>query len=143
MKTIKFDKLHTKKRYIITGIGLFTLFVFYFTFKDSVHLWVFNLITSFAAVILISRPFWYEAYVQYTKQRISIRINNTSQVGINFDDLMNIENARTKLILSTKSKTHTIDVEDVNPKDVQKLVDLLVDRSEAFYRDSTNIKYYD
>lgn len=86
---------------------------------------------------------WYKAHVQYNTSRVSIKINSKSHINIKFDNLTNIEYAKDKLILTENTKTHKIDIGDVNPQDVQKLVNVMVKRSEAFYKDSSHLKYYE
>lgn len=143
MKNIHFDNLYSKKHYLPVLFGVGVLLVLYFIFKDTEHSKLFTLLLNFFALILISRMFWYKAHVQYSTSRISIKINSKSHINIMFDNLTNIEYAKDKLILTENTKTHKIGIEEVNPKDVQKLVNILVERSEAFYKDSSNLKYYE
>lgn len=144
MKNIHFDKLSSRWYYwMILSITAVLLVYFMFTAGKGRYASESLFFINFTALILLSRNYWYSTYVQYTKHRISIRINTTSRVGINFDDLTDVEIANAKLILTSKAKTYTIDIEDVNPKDVQKLVNLLVERTEAFYKDSGSQAYYE
>lgn len=143
MKNIHFDNLHSKKNYltVLSGVGI--LLILYFILKDTEQEKIFFLILNLFSLILISRMFWYKAHVQYSASRISIKINNKSHINIKFDDMTHIEYGNTELIIKENAKTHKIDVEDVNPVDVQKLVNILVERSEAFYKDSSKLNYYE
>lgn len=143
MKSIHFDNLSSKKHYLPILFGVGVLLVLYFIFKGTKHEKLLILILNLFALILLSRMFWYEAHVQYNTSRISIKINSKSHIHIKFNDLTDIEYAKHQLILTENTKTHKIDVEDVNPNDVQKLVNVMVERSEAFYKDSSHLKYYE
>ncbi|MBZ9651344.1 hypothetical protein [Psychroflexus montanilacus] len=144
MKSIHFDNLSSKKHYLPILFGVGVLLVLYFIFKGTKHEKLLILILNLFAFISLFRMFWYKAHVQYnTSRRILTRINSTSQINIIFDNLTDIEYAKDKLILTENTKTHKIDIEDVNPNDVQKLINLMIQRSEAFYKDSSHLKYYE
>lgn len=144
MKRIYFDDLHAKW-YSIPLLAITIAALVYFLFTSGQGLYakeVFFVSLCFSSFSL-ARKFWHKAYVSATPSRISIRINSTSQLNIKFDDITHIEYAKTKLIIKENSKTHTIDVEDIRPKDIMKLVQLLIDRSDAFYQDTSTLTYYD
>lgn len=143
MKNIHFDNLTSKKHYLPILFGVGVLLVLYFIFKDTEHEKLLILILNLFALILLSRMFWYKAHVQYNTSRISIKINSKSHINIKFNDLTDIEYAKHQIILTENTKILKIDIEDVNPQDVQKLVNVMVERSEAFYKDSSHLKYYE
>lgn len=143
MKSIHFDNLSSIKHYLPILFGVGVLLVLYFIFKGTKHEKLLILILNLFALISLFRMFWNKAHVQYNMSRISIKINSKSHIHIKFDNLTDIEYAKHQLILIENTKTHKIDIEDVNPNDVQKLINLMVQRSEAFYKDSSHLKYYE
>ncbi len=71
-----------------------------------------------------------------------MRINTSSQISLKFDSITKIEHQNNKLLITENAKIYPIDIEDVNPADVQKLVNLIVKNSNAFYEDARQITYY-
>jgi hypothetical protein len=142
MKSIHFDNL-SSKWYYIPVLGLVVLLLgSYFLFRGHEIAHLFYIFSTLISVILISRNFWYKAYVQYNKSRILMRINTSSQISLKFDSITKIEHQNNKLLITENTKIHPIDIEDVNPADVQKLVNLIVKNSNAFYEDARQITYY-
>lgn len=71
-----------------------------------------------------------------------MRINTSSQISLKFDSITKIKHQNDKLLITENAKIHPIDIEDVNPADIQKLVNLIVNYSEAFYEDARQLTYY-
>lgn len=143
MKNIHFDNLYARGYYIPVLLGLMIFLILHLIFEDTEHAKFFNLILNFVALILLSRMFWYKAHVQYNTSRISIKINSKSHINIKYDDITHIDYAEKKLIIKENTKTHTIDLEDIHPKDVQNLISLMIERSDAFHTDSSKLNYYE
>ena len=142
MKSIHFDNL-SSKWYYLPVIGLVALLLgLYFLFRDHEDAHLFYLFSTLISVILISRNFWYKAYVQHNKSRILMRINTSSQISLEFDSITHIKHEAKKLSITENAKIHEIDTEGVKPADVQKLVNLIVKYSEAFYEDARQVAYY-
>ncbi|GGE04503.1 hypothetical protein [Psychroflexus salis] len=143
MKSIHFDNL-LSKWYYLPVLGLVVLLLgSYFLFREHEDAYIFYLFSTLISVILISRNFWYKAYVQYNKSRILMRINTSSQISLEFGSITHIKHEAEKLSLTENAKIHQIDIEDVQPADVQKLVNLIVRYSEAFYEDARQVAYYE
>lgn len=144
MKSIHFENLHTKRYYVLLLVINAVILIYFIATagngKCAKELFFITLLFSF---IGLGRKLWFKTYVHCTSRRILTRINSTSQINIIFDNLTDIEYAKDKLILTENTKTHKIDIEDVNPNDVQKLINLMIQRSEAFYKDSSHLKYYE
>ncbi|MBZ9627393.1 hypothetical protein LB450_04690 [Psychroflexus sp. CAK1W] len=143
MKDIHFGNLYARRYFMPVLLGLTIFLILYLIFEDTGHAKFFNLILNFVALILLSRMFWYKAHVQYNTSRISIKIISRSHINIKYDDITHIDYAETKLIIKENTKTHTINLEGVNPKDIQRLVSLMVERSDAFYTDSSKLNCYE
>jgi hypothetical protein len=144
MKNIHFDNLYSKKYYIpVIVVMLVMLFLMISYSGDGEHTKVYSTILSLLSVIIISRSFWYKNYVQHTSSRILIRTNRFSSINLEFDKITEIKHSKTTLEITEKGKIHTIQIESINPEDVQKLVNLLVERSQAQYEDSFNLSYYE
>jgi hypothetical protein len=144
MKNIHFDNLYSKKYYIPVILILVVLIIL--IIKDSgqgEYAKVYSTILSLLSVILISRTFWYKNYVQHTSSRILIRMNRFSSINLDFDSITEIKHTETKLEITEKGKTHNVQIEGINPEHVQKLFNLLVERSHAQYEDISNLSYYE
>lgn len=142
MKSIHFDNLSSKWYYLLVIGVVILLLGLYFLFRNHEDAHLFYLFSTFISVILISRNFWYKAYVQYNKSRILIRINTSSQISLEFDKITHIKHETKTLLITANAKIHPIDIDDVKPADVQKLVSLIIKHSNAFYEDARHVSYY-
>jgi hypothetical protein len=144
MKRIHFDNFHAKW-YFVAAIVVCSLLLAYSIFTEGQGRYAkeFMMVSLLMAVVLMIRKNWYASYVNYTQQRMLIRINSSSPISIDFDELTSVELRPAQLLLSTNSNHYTVDVEDIHPEDVQALINLLVKHSEAFYKDVSQPTYYE
>ncbi|GGE37524.1 hypothetical protein [Psychroflexus planctonicus] len=142
MKNIHFDNLYSKWYYIPVLSVSVLLIASFILFRESEYAHLFYIFSTVLSVSLITRNFWYKAYVQYNSNRISIRINTSSQINLKFDGITKIEHQVDQLLITENAKVHLINIQHINPEDVQKLVNLLVERTSAFYEDIRELTYY-
>lgn len=144
MKVIHFDNLYTKWYYKpILVLNAVLLIYVIITFGNGEYALEFLFISLLSSLILLARMFFFKTYVQDNSSRIFIRVNTTSGINLKFENITHIEQSEKELIIKNESKTHRINIEGINPKDIQRLVSLMVERSDAFYTDSSKLNYYE
>jgi len=143
MKRIHFVNLYSKSNLLPVLFGVVVIFILYAFLVNSDYEWYIMLLLNGFALILLSRVFWYKILVQYNTDRISMRINSKRHLTLKFDDLTEIRYNTDELLLTENTKRHRIGLDGINPKDIQKLIQILVKRSDAVYKDLEGLYYYE
>lgn len=129
MKKIQFDNLNN---WYLLSIQVFTIVCILLGAFDPIPFEnpevskTLQKIGLFAQILIFSRSFWFQNYIQWNKKVMLIRIKSFRRQSFRFRDIENVELGQDVLQITTKvGGCYDFDLQHVRPNDAEKLARLI------------------
>lgn len=143
--TIYFNDLnkHIILRIGFVFIGLISLILGYGPLSDTPFR-VIKILVFLFPIIYFSQRFWFKNYVEWNSKAVTIKFHFLIDKTIIFSKIHSVKRLENNLKLTlTNSKSYNFDINNVEPKHISKLTNLLIKNSNAEFFDYRDNLYYE